>query len=95
MSTVQSYLTLVFTLEGDMIRATEYFGEHDARLFLDEVGMPYPPVRKEIHLVFDVTLPLSKEVLDQLALMKEIGLISSWYVKDEITAETHGNSQLI
>lgn len=87
MSTVRSYLTIVFQLKGDMIRATEYFGEQDACRFLDEVGMQYPPDRKEIHLVFDVVLPLSPKVLERLAWMKDIGIISSFYVKDEITSD--------
>ncbi len=85
MSTVKTYLTLVFTLEGDMIRATEYFGEYDARRALDQAGIHWPAERKEIHLVYGIVPPLSEEQLNALTYLKDMGICSNFYVRDEIS----------
>ncbi len=92
MSTVTTYLTLVFQLEGDMIRATEYFGEQDARRELDQAGIHWPPDRKEIHVSYVISQPLSEEVLDKLDYLKTMGICTGFYVKDEISSDVQALS---
>jgi hypothetical protein len=86
MSTVTTYLVIVFTLTGDMIRATSYFGEEDVRRELDTVGIHWQASRKEIHLIYEIEPPLEQMVLDRLIWMKNMGMCTNFYVRDEISS---------
>ncbi len=85
MSTVKTYLVIVYQLEGDMIRATAYFGEEDTRRELEEVFLFGPPTRKEIHLAYELGEPLTEMQLIKLEYLKDMGICSNFYVRDEIS----------
>lgn len=87
MTTIRTYLTLVIQYEGDMIRATSSFREDEIRQQLDALGICWPADRKEVRLVYSIEPPLSPELLEELTLLKECGMCTNFYVKDEISSE--------
>lgn len=91
MSSVQTFFTLIFTYNQEWTEAVPLgtFFEEQAAFELENAGLPHVPERREVHLGFPLLAPLSKKQLDLLAWMKEQGLITGFYVKDEITRENH------
>ncbi len=85
MSAVKTYLVIVYQLEGDMIRATAYFGEEDTRRELEGVFFFGPPDRKEIQLFYELHEPLTEMQLVKLEYLKQVGICSNFYVRDEIS----------
>lgn len=87
MSTVQTYLTIVFTYKEEMRQATSNFAEEDVRRELDDAGIGWPTTRKEVHVSYKIHPPLDPQLVERLTRLKSMGMISSFYVKDEIEHE--------
>ena len=88
---MKTYLVVVFQYEGDMIRATASFREEDARRELDEAGIHWPASRKEAHLVYEIDSPLEQHLLERLTWLKEMGMCTNFYVRDEISHDPLAN----
>lgn len=90
MTTLKTYiLTIVFELKGDMIRATEYFGEQDVKRELADAKFYISPDSKEIRLKYTLQRALTEAQLERLEYLKQIEVCSDFSVEavEEVLTE--------
>ena len=89
MSTVKVYLTVVFTYQDEMVRATSNFMEEDVRHELDTMGLCWPASHKEVHVSYQIELPLYQDWVERLTYLKTMKMIARWYVTQEVDGKTY------
>jgi hypothetical protein len=78
------FLTVVFEYKDEMVRATSNFMEEDVGRELDTMGLCWPASHKEVHVSYQVELPLFQEWIERLMHLKTMKMIARWYVTQVI-----------